>query len=109
MDLTKIILGEKDIPLIVTESVETMSYVKGYLVYKALWTPVIRECLLSQREPDNPEDKYTACLKKKEIGHLPLGRSGKVAKTNFYFLRADELSVKFLQGYHNWKACKLGR
>ena len=73
MDLTKIILGEKDIPLIVTESVETMSYVKGYHVYKALWTPVIRECLLSQREPDNREDKYTVCLKKKknlDICHL---------------------------------------
>ena len=59
-------MGEKVIPLIVTESVKTMSYVKGYHVYKALWTPVITECLLSQREPDNPEDKYTVCLKKKK-------------------------------------------
>ena len=33
--------------------------------------------------------------KKKEnkiVGHLPLGKSGKFAKTIFYFLRADELS-----------------
>ena len=39
-------------------------------------------------------DKYTVCVKKenKIVGHLPLGKSGKFAKTIFYFLRADELS-----------------
>ena len=50
---------------------------------------------MSQREPDNPEDKYVICVKKnsnKIIGHLPLGRLGKFAKTIFYFLKADGLS-----------------
>ena len=39
-------------------------------------------------------DKYTVCVKKenKIVGHLPLGKSGKFAKTMFYFLRADKLS-----------------
>ena len=38
-------------------------------------------------------DKYAVCVKKenKIVGHLPLGKPGKFAKTN-YFLRADELS-----------------
>ena len=39
-------------------------------------------------------DKHAVCVKKenKIVGHLPLGKSGKFAKTIFYFLRADELS-----------------
>ena len=37
-------------------------------------------------------DKYTVCVKKENeiVGHLPLGKDGKFAKTVFYFLRADE-------------------
>ena len=42
-----------------------------------------RRCLLSEGEPDNAEDKYATCLKKENniVGHLPLGISGKFAKT----------------------------
>ena len=49
---------------------------------------------MSEREPDNPKDKYTVCVKKENriVGHLPLGKSGKFAKTMFHFLKADELS-----------------
>ena len=68
--------------------------VKGFHVYKALWTPEVGETLRSEGEPDNPIDKYAVCIKKenKIVGHLPLGKSGKFAKTIFYFLRADKLS-----------------
>jgi len=40
-------------------------------------------------------DKYAVCVKKnhKIVGHLPLGRNGKFAKTVFYFLRADEYGL----------------
>ena len=58
------ILDEEEIPLIVIQSFEKMSHVKGYHVYQAFWTPVIGECLLNEREPDNPEDKYAVCVKK---------------------------------------------
>ena len=62
-------------------------------VYQSFWTLVIGESLLSKPQPDNPEDKYVACVKKNTIvGHLTLGISGKFAKTFFYFLRADELN-----------------
>ena len=49
---------------------------------------------MSEREPDSPKDKYTVCIKKENriVGHLPLGKLGKFAKTIFYFLKADELS-----------------
>ena len=63
-------------------------------VYKTLWILVIGECLLSEREPDNPNDKYAVCVKKENriVGHLPLGKMGKFAKTILYFLKADKLS-----------------
>ena len=37
-------------------------------------------------------DKYAVCIKNENeiVGHLPLGKDGKFAKTVFYFLRADE-------------------
>ena len=49
-------------------------------------------------EPANPVDKYAVAVKKNNVaeGHLPLGCSGKFAKTIFYFLRADE-----------WSECKV--
>ena len=71
-----------------------MSYVKLYHVYKALWNPAIGECWLCQQELHNPEEKHAISVKKENeiIGHLPFGRSGKFAKTTFYFLRADKLN-----------------
>ena len=49
-------------------------------------------------EPANPVDKYAVAVKKNNVvmGHLPLGCSGKLAKTIFYFLGADE-----------WSECKV--
>ena len=47
MDLTKIILDEKEISSIVTENVDTMSYVRGYHVCKTPCIPFIGECLFS--------------------------------------------------------------
>ena len=44
-------------------------------------------------QPNNVKDKYTVAIfqegkKKKIIGHLPLRKPGKFAKTIFYFLKA---------------------
>ena len=94
MELTNIMLYQEEIPLLVTKNFEMMFHVKGYLVYKTLWIPVIGECLLNEREPGNPKDKYAVCVKKENgiVQHLPLGKLGKFAKINFYFLNAKELS-----------------
>ena len=88
-------MDQNEIKVIVTRNFEMVSYVKGYHVYKTLWNPLIGEFLSREREPDNLIDKYAVCVKKenKIVGHLPLGKSGKFAKTIFYFLRADELSL----------------
>ena len=94
MELTNIMLDHKGISLLVTKNFETMSYVLGYHVYKTLWIPVIEECLLSEREPGNLKDKYAVCVKKENrtVGRLPLGKSGKFAKTIFCFFKGDKLS-----------------
>ena len=49
------------------------------------------EIVSTEREPGNLVDKYAVCVKKENeiVGHLPLGKDGKFAKTVFYFLRAD--------------------
>ena len=45
-------------------------------------------------KPDNKMDKYAVAIfqerKNKVIGHLPLWKSRKFAKTIFYFLKADK-------------------
>ena len=44
-------------------------------------------------ESRNKVDKYVVAVEGKDgnvIGHLPLGKSGKFAKTVFYFLKADK-------------------
>ena len=94
MDVTRKIMDQNKIRVIVTRNFEMVSYVKGYRVCKTLWNPLIGEFLSCEREPDNPVDKYGVCVKKenKIVGYLPLGKSGKLAKTIFYFLRADKLS-----------------
>ena len=94
MDVTRIIMDQNEIKVIVTRKFEMVSYVKGYCVYKTLWNPLIGEFLSCEIEPENPMDKYAVYVKNenKIAGHLPLEKSGKFAKTIFHFLRADELS-----------------
>ena len=45
------------------------------------------------KEPTNKLDKYEVAVKGKDgnvIDHLPFGKSGKFAKTVFYFLKSDK-------------------
>ena len=70
-------------------------------------------------EPDNVIDTYAVCVKKNTsiVGHLPLGKNGKFAKTIFYFLRADQdvkckvvitcEEVNLDDGYGMQVSCKL--
>ena len=38
------------------------SFIKGYHVYKDSWTPKTGEKLSTEREPENPVDKYAVCV-----------------------------------------------
>ena len=91
IDLTKLTQNKEKL-MVVTTDFDVDSFVKGYHEYKSIWTRKIGEMLLTEREPGNMVDKYAVCVKKENeiVGHLPLGKDGKFAKTVFYFLRADE-------------------
>ena len=45
-------------------------------------------------EPDNTVGKYAVAVMNKDrvVGHLMKGKSGKFAKTVFFFLRTDEIN-----------------
>ena len=52
---------------------EVRSCVRGYHVYKDIWTTAIGETLICSREPSNTSDRYAVAVIKSGtvIGHLP--------------------------------------
>ena len=70
----------QDIPIIIVTYIDVISYVKGY--------SHLQEKVHGEVEPNNLVDKYVASNKEdgKIVGHLPLRKNGKFAKTIFYFL-----------------------
>ena len=91
--MEKDIAETEHIPIVVVTSIDIVSNIKGYHVYKSVWTPTLQEQVYGEIQPHNPVDKYAVAVKKDEkvIGYLPLGENGKFAKTIFYFLRASSL------------------
>ena len=89
--MEKDIAETEDISIVVVTSTDIVSNIKGYHVYKSMWTPTLQEQMYGEIERHNPVDKYAVAVKKDEkvVGHLPLGENGKFAKTIFYFFRAD--------------------
>ena len=52
------------------------SVVRGYHVYKRVWTPVLGEQLSTNQEHGNPEDRYAVSVMKSStiVGHIPCKR-----------------------------------
>ena len=69
----------------------------GHHVYKDIWKPVLGEELDVSMEPNNIKDKYAVSVHQKGksdvIAHLPLGRSAKLAKKIYFFLRASSYNL----------------
>ena len=86
MDLTKLTQNE-EISIVITTNFNVDSFVKGHHEYKSIWTPKTDEILSTEREPRNLGDKDAVCIKKENeiVGHLPLGKDGKFAKTVLFF------------------------
>ena len=87
------ILSCEEIPIVRLKSYAINTFVMGYQVYKKNWTPSIGDEIQGFMEPTNKLDKYAVAVKGKDgnvIGHLPLGKSGKFAKTISCFLKSDK-------------------
>ena len=58
--------------------------VRGFHVYKAVWTPVIGEELSTEQKHGNPEDAFAVVIKKSRItvGHIPR----EISKTCWHFI-----------------------
>ena len=69
------------------------SCIRGYHIYKEIWTPSIGEVLLCAREPTNIVDRYAVSVQKDEtiVGHLPK-RISRVC--SLFFLRGGSLSCQ---------------
>ena len=88
--INKIVLQD-ELPIILTVEISHETQIKGHHVYKDIWAPELGEQLEVQCEPENPVDKYAVCLKTSNgtiVGHLKKGKSGRFAKTIFYYLRS---------------------
>ena len=79
--MEKDIAETEDIPIVV------VSNIKGYHVYKNVWTPTLQEQVYGEIEPPNPVHKYAVAIKKDEkvVGHLPLGEMERLQKQFFTF------------------------
>ena len=87
----KDILSYEEIPIVKLKSCAVNAFVMSYHVYKKNWTPFFGDELQGFMEPTNKLDKYAVAVRGKDvIGHLPLGKSGKFAKTVLYFLKSDK-------------------
>ena len=75
-------------PLVFIKEFETESVIKGYHAYMNDWTPILGENLSIRLEPKNYIDKYAVAVTKdaRVISHLKKGKTGRYAKTVFYFL-----------------------
>ena len=84
-----------EISLVIVREFKCESMIKGYHAYMNDWTPVLGESLQTRPEPENEIDKYAVAVTKDEkvIGHLKKGKTGRYAKTIFYFLRANPTNI----------------
>ena len=74
-------------------SFEFLSVVRGYHVYKDIWSPEINEILQCRRDPTNDMDKNCVAILKNDIvvGHVPREHA-KVF--SFFIKRGGQITVK---------------
>ena len=58
--LEVVIAFDVELPTVVTKSWEVASYIKGYLVYKRVWTPISNEVLQARGETSQTENPKMA-------------------------------------------------
>ena len=77
----------EDIQIIVVTYIDVIFYVKGYHVYKNVWTPRLQEQVHGEIQPNKHVDKYAVALKKKWKNNLAstIKENWKIFKNNFLF------------------------
>ena len=105
---TETICVQDELPITLITSMDLETFIKGHHIYKNIWTPQLDELLEVTTEPDNPVDKFAVAVKKNQniVGHLKKGKTGRFAKTLFYFLRSDPYSK--CHANVTWKRYNLG-
>ena len=73
--------------------------VRGYHVYKAVWTASVGEPLICEREPENASDCYAVAVKKEGtiIGHLATSKAFTGVFTVFAALRCHRMYGDWVQ------------
>ena len=111
--MTEIVTNETiyiqdELPITLITSMDLETFIKGHHIYKNIWTPQLDELLEVSTELDNPMDKFVVTVKKNQNieGNLKKGKTGRFAKTLFYFLRSDSYSK--CHAKVTWKRCNLG-
>ena len=65
--------------------------------YKNIWTPAENETLNTRMEPENKIDKFAVAVvggRGEVVGHLMKGKTGRFAKTVFYFLTGKAVLIQ---------------
>ena len=86
--INKIVLQD-ELPIILPVEISHGTQIKGHHIYQDIWAPELGEHLEVKCEPENPVDKYAVCLKTSNetiVGHLKKRKSGRFAKTRFFYL-----------------------
>ena len=81
------------IPIIREKELDIKSFIMDFHGYMTVWTPHENEVLHDDMEPTNKKDKFVVAVighKNSVVCHLMKGKSGRFAKTIFYFLPASE-------------------
>ena len=90
------IVSSNILPTVVLKSFDIETFVMGYHVYKSIWIPTKDEHLHTVMQAAKELNKYAVAVQtedSKVVGHFPLGKSDKFAKTIFYYLKTSENNV----------------
>ena len=77
-----------EIPLVIIKEFETELVIKRFHAYMNDWTPIFGENVSTRTEPKSEIDKFVVAVTKDAwvIGHSKTEKTGRYAKTGFYFL-----------------------
>lgn len=65
------IVRKRDTGILQLGALEVVSSIRGYTIYKAIWTPIVGEILSAEREPDNIHT-VALCAEDLKVGNIPL-------------------------------------